>query len=236
MVKNCLIFGFIVCSVVLNQFAFAGTWKDSFEDDITSEWTLFSGNHKKEKWRVHEGEAIGETINHPDFLSFWVTGDAKWQNYVMSCRAQLTKVKKDSASFGLLLYLKRERLSVYLFRIHYGTGSASILKILPPPQRPVQLGSLDINVKVDTWYRLTAAVYKNGTLEFQIGKKLLRVVDHNNPRLESGKAGLIVDSAQARFDDVEITGANIRDGGPGKGRPVDPLAKLATIWGHLKSE
>ena len=235
MIKRCLIFGFVVCSVALNQLAFAGTWKDSFEDDITPEWTLSSGNHVKEKWRVHEGEAIGETVNRLNFLSLWVTGDVKWQNYALSCRAQLTKVKQDSASFGLLLYFNSEKFSLYLLRIHYGSGTATILKILPPPQRPVQLGSLDFSVQVDKWYRLTAAVYKNGTLEFQIGKKLLRVVDHDIPRLESGKAGLVVGDAQARFDDVEITGANIPNGGPGKGRPVEPQAKLATIWGQLKN-
>ena len=235
MIRKCLIFGFVFCSVALNQLALAGTWKDSFEDDIISEWTISSGDHEREKWWVHDGEAIGEIIKRPNFLSLWVTGDVKWQNYTVSCRAQLTKVKRDSASFGLLLYLNSEKPSLYLFRIHYGFGAARILKILPPPQRPVQLGNLDLRVQVDKWYRLTAAVYKNGTLEFQIGKKLLRVVDHDIPRLENGKAGLVVGGAQARFDDVEITGANIPNGGPGKARPVEPLAKLATTWGHLKN-
>ena len=52
--------------------------------------------------------------------------------------------------------------------------------------------------------------------------------------LEGGKAGLVVGNARARFDDFQITGENIPNGGPGKPRPVAPQAKLATTWGRLK--
>lgn len=235
MIEKSLTFGLVFCILALNQFALAGTWRDSFEDNITQEWTLFSGDHQKEKWWVHEGEVIGETIKKPNVLSLWVTGDVEWQNYTMSCRAQLTKVKKDSASFGVLLYHRSEKFSVYLFRIHYGFGAVRILKILPPPQRPVQLGNLNFKVEVDKWYQLTVTVYRDGTLEFQVDKEVLKVVDRN-PMLESGKAGLVIGDAQARFDDVEITGPNIKDGGPGKSRPVEPQTKLAAIWGDLKKK
>ncbi|RKU06870.1 hypothetical protein C6503_25265 [Candidatus Poribacteria bacterium] len=234
MMKKCLIFGLIVCGVALNQFALAGTWKDSFEDDIISEWTIFNESPEKEKWWIHEGEAIGETAKGANLVSFWLTGDSKWQNYTMSCRAQITKFNNDATGFGLLLYFRSEELSGYMFRIEHAPDRARILKILPPPQPTVPLGGLDIVVETDKWYQLAATVYENGTLEFQIDQEILRVVDHN-PRLKSGQAGLAVGSGQARFDDVEITGANIPNGGPGKSFSVEPRAKLATTWGHLKS-
>ena len=52
--------------------------------------------------------------------------------------------------------------------------------------------------------------------------------------LKGGQAGLVVADGQARFDNVEITGPNIDNGGPGKAFPVEPRAKLATTWGKLK--
>ena len=45
----------------------------------------------------------------------------------------------------------------------------------------------------------------------------------------------MVGNAQARFDDVEITGNTIPNGGPGT-LPVEPSGKLATTWGELKGQ
>lgn len=235
MIKKSITFGLVVCSIALNQFTLAGTWKDSFEDDIISEWTTFNELPKNEKWWVHEGEVIGETFEMPGLQSFWITGDTKWQNYTISCRAQPTKVKNDSAGFGLLLHHRGEELSAYMFRIELAPDTARILKILPPPQPSVQLGRLDIVVEIGRWYQLAATIHKDNTLEFQIDQQIFRAVDDNlSPK--SGQAGLSVGGVQVRFDDVEITGENIPDGGTGKSRPVEPQTKLATIWGHLKSE
>ena len=55
-----------------------------------------------------------------------------------------------------------------------------------------------------------------------------------NP-LGAGRTGMGVSNAEVRFDDIEITGQNIDDGGPGNTLPVEPHAKLATTWGHLKN-
>ena len=234
MIKKCLIFfGLVACSIALNQFALAGTWKDSFEDDNISEWTIFNELPENEKWWVHEGEALGETFEIPGLHSFWLTGDTKWQNYTISCRAQLIKVKNESAGFGLLLHHRSEELAAYMFLVKRAPDRARILKILPPPHLSVQLKRLDIVVEVDKWYQLAATIHKDGTLEFQIDQEVLRIVDDNlSPK--SGQAGLVVGGAQVRFDDVEITGENIPNGGPGKARPVEPQTKLATTWGYLK--
>ena len=130
-------------------------------------------------------------------------------------RAQPTKVKNDSAGFGLLLHHRGEELSAYMFRIKLAPDRARILKILPPPHPSVQLGRLDIVVEVGRWYQLAAAIHKDGTLEFQIDQQVLRVVN-NNLSPKSGQAGLSVGGVQVRFDDVEITGENIPDGGARK--------------------
>ena len=233
MMKKYLIFAFVVCNVVFSQFALAGTWKDSFEDDNIQDWASQPW-HEKEEWWVDAGEAVGEAPER-NVLSTWVTGDVAWQNYVVSCRAKLIETKEQSASLGLVLYHVDKQNSLYLFEMHSDWkefGSIIIEKLVPPQN--VRLGRFNFIPKANKWYKLTASVSRR-TLEFQIdGEVLLTVIDPSP--LKSGKAGLFVVDGQARFDDVEITGTNIPDGGPGTSRPVNPQAKLATTWGHLKSE
>ena len=73
---------------------------------------------------------------------------------------------------------------------------------------------------------------KTAHLNFKVNDEVFTVID--DEPLKGGQAGLVVADGQAHFDDVEITGPNISNGGPGKARPVNPKAKLATTWGKLK--
>lgn len=233
MIKKCFIFGLVVCSIALNPSGFAGTWKDSFEDRNTQEWEVI-GRELKEWW-IDGGEAVGETLEH-NILSAWVTGDVAWRNYTISCRAKLTEVKGQFPHLGLVLHYDDKQNSLYLFEIVSDWkefGFITLEKLLPPPASSVKLGQFNFVPKANKWYTLTASVSRRA-LEFQIDDQVFTAID-NSP-LKSGKTGLFVVNGQARFDDVKITGTNIPNGGPGKARPVNPQAKLATTWGHLKSK
>ena len=48
--------------------AFAGTWRDDFEDKDTREWKIFNIDRQVEKWWIDDGEAVGE-IFLPGFMS-----------------------------------------------------------------------------------------------------------------------------------------------------------------------
>ena len=55
----------------------------------------------------------------------------------------------------------------------------------------------------------------DGQLEFQVNDQVF--VSEDSSPLKSGQAGLVVGgNAEARFDDVAITGLNIKNGGPGR--------------------
>ena len=234
MIKKFFISGLVVCSIALNSPGFAGTWKDSFEDNNTKEWESIGSNEKKEWW-IDAGEAVGENAEH-NVLSIWVTGDVTWQDYAVSCRAKLIKVKGQFAILGLVLYYEDKEHSMYLFEILSDWkefGFITIKKLPPPPARSVKLGEFNFIPEANRWYQLTASVSRR-VLEFQIDDEVFTAIDHSP--LKFGKTGLLVGNGQAHFDDVEITGPNIDNGGPGRGRPVEPQTKLATTWGYLKSK
>ena len=211
------------------QPSFAGTWRDDFEDNDTREWKIFNIDRQVEKWWIDDGEAVGE-IFLPGFISLWITGELTWKNYSVSCRAKLVEDKNEPPTIGLTLHDRGEEDSRYLFFVDYIFGTVRIVKAVHDDWNVI---SYLFDAEIDTWYQLTATIYEEGILEFKIDDEVFTAIDED--LLKGGQAGLVVADGRARFDDVEITGTNVPNGGPGKARPVAPKAKLATTWGHLKN-
>ncbi len=219
----------LLMATILNPCVLAGTWRDDFEDNNTQEWEIFNLDRQVEKWWINNNEAVGE-IFLPGFMSLWMTGELTWENYTLSCRAKLVEQRQDEPSIGLTLHDRGHEDNRYLFFIHYVENTVEIVKSQAAgwSSRKYWFES-----EFDTWYELTAAVQEDGTLLFQIDEEVFTVID-DDP-LKGGLAGLVVQNAQARFDDVAIKGENIPNGGPGKARPVMPRNKLTTTWGTLKA-
>ena len=218
---------------------FAGTWRDDFEDNDTREWKIYNLNRQAEKWWINDNEAVGE-IFEPGFMSLWLTGDLKWENYSVSCRAKLVNDRNDPPNIGLTLHDRGEEDSRYLFFIDFVFDTVRIVK----SQHDIWDTAFYFFIsEEDTWYQLKATVYEDGTLEFSIlnldaepdAEPQVFTAFDPDP-LPGGQAGLVVADARARFDDVEIIGDNIPNGGPGRrtSQAVSPLSKLATTWGKLK--
>ena len=224
-----IIFLVIVClSMGLVFPSFAGTWRDDFENNNTQEWDIFNHVPQVEKWWINNGEAVGE-IFHENSSSLWLTGELNWRFYSVSCRAMLEVDRNEPPYIGLILHNRGEEESRYLFAIYYVSGVATIIRRV---QDEIGFANGRFAAKKGVWYDLTATVYEDGTLEFKIDDFVLRAPDPNP--LKGGQAGLVVNDARARFDNVEITGDNIPNGGPGKPFDVAPKAKLTTTWANLK--
>ena len=207
----------------------AGTWRDDFEDRNEREWKIYNLDRQVEKWWVNKGEVVGQ-IFKSGFMSLWLTGDLKWNNYSLLCRAKLVKEKRDPATLGLTLYDRGDEDSRYLFFINFTLGVARIIKATPNVWFTRNFPFVG---DIDTWYELRASV-KEDVLEFQIDNQVFSSRDVEP--LKSGQAGLVISNAEGRFDDIEIRGENVRNGGPGRPRAVDLKGKLATTWGRIKSE
>jgi hypothetical protein len=218
---------FLSTIVLTTLSTYAGTWRDDFEDNDIREWEIFNLNRQFEKWWINDGEAVGEIFENP-FFSLWTTGELTWEYYTVSCRAKMVEDGKGPPHIGLALHDRGEENSSYFFLIDYVNETASIERWAAGNGNVVRAYTAEI----DTWYELEATVYEDGSLSFRINDFTIEGIDRTP--LEGGKAGLVVGNARARFDDFQITGENIPNGGPGKSRPVAPQAKLATTWGRLK--
>lgn len=227
-VSLCL-FHIVLCAMVVSQQSFAGTWADAFEDDNTRGWKIVN-NINNSKWWIDAGEIMCETFA-PNIPSILATGEVDWRNYSFSCKGKLDKAKGELATFGIILHHRWEEFSFYSFRIFYPWEIVHITKYNPAGASTV--GEFDFPAKLDIWYTLTASIDSRGKLKFQIDDTVFTAVDADP--IKNGKAGLIVSNAQARFDDVEITGDNVPNGGPGT-FPVEPSGKPATTWGKLKRQ
>lgn len=218
---------FLSFTFFTSQFTLAGTWRDDFEDNDIREWEIFNRVRQHEKWWINDGEAVGEIFENP-FFSLWTTGELTWEYYTVSCRAKMVEDGNGPPYIGLTLHDRGEENSRYIFLIDYFNEIASI------ERRAVGNGEATraYTAEIDTWYELEATVYEDGSLDFRINDFIIKAID-DDP-LEGGKVGLVVGNARARFDDFQITGENIPNGGPGKPRPVAPQTKLATTWGRLK--
>ena len=222
--------------MVFNQQSFGGTWVDDFEDDSTREWELFNTFAGSAAWRIDAGEAVAETFEPHRNATIWATGDLDWRNYLLSCKAKLVEANKGSASLGLILHQRWEESSFYVFQILYPLEVIHITKIHSGTVSTI--GEFDFAAKLNRWYTLTASIDSSETLkrvklEFQIDDEVFTVTDRNP--IKSGKAGLEVSGAQARFDNVKIIGSNVPNGGPGA-LAIEPRGKLAITWGKLKRQ
>ncbi len=90
-----------------------------------------------------------------------------------------------------------------------------------------------INVEKDIWYDISGTIFEDGSLEFLINEEIV-VKAYDQEPLEGGLAGLVVQNARAYFDNVEISGENIQNGGPTKTFDVKPQDKLTTTWSKMK--
>ncbi len=209
--------------------SFAGTWRDDFEDDNIKEWEIYNLNRQFEKWWIDDGEAVGEILEDP-FYSIWNTGELSWEHYTVSCRVKLVKDGFGTPIVGLSLHDREDEDSRYMFLLDYERNTASIERWAPGNGYVVRT----FTPELDTWYTLTATVMDEGSLSFQIDNFIFAASD-SNP-LDGGKVGLVVRNARVRFDNFQVAGENIPNGGPAKSFAVEPTEKLSTTWGKLKRD
>lgn len=225
--------------LVIAVTARAGAWRDDFSRGI-SDWEIFNLDRAVEWWEEKNEQAIGEIFS-PNFYSLLIlspkSSDArKWSNYTVRCRAQALRIKERDGEprIGISLYDQEFEGNRYLCLLAFDTNEIHIVRVT---QDFWQLVPIAYPLAKETWYDLSATIQtedQQEILTFAVNDDFQITIQATNP-LKSGKVGLVVSDARGTFDNVEVEGSNVPNGGPGKPRAVKTQNVLTTRWATLKT-
>jgi len=226
--KAILVVFIISCIVVCvsSSLAFAGTWRDNFEDGNLEGWEAAVGNLPV----IENGELVfaqGSDICH------FVTGEIQWSDYTV--QADVKVIKMLGANVPQVGIAARSHLPEnwgwYEFLFGWPAGNANLVVNHVAVNGNESLKTMiPFDVKMNLWYNFKM-VLKKDHIEAYLDDKL--IIQFDDQAESSGKVDLIVWGLETHFDNVVITGPGISDGG--SSFDVTTQNKLATIWGWIRS-
>lgn len=228
--------------LILTSSVWAGTFVETFDDNRNLEtWQelIRFGFDAPGPWNIVDG-ALQYILDFDDggLTRLLTTGDEMWQDY--------------SIEFDVKPLIKHGDGNIAIAaRINQTWGVVCTIGDLPFPEPESMARCYGGNLhghafltfaqephpslKVRRWHHLKLSV-KGNLLTFWINEKqvlepiVLKAIG-NFPDYPNGKVGFGVTNYSVLFDNITITGDDIR----GKGElSVTPRAKLTTTWGHLK--
>ena len=230
-----------VCALIgtVTLGARAGAWRDDFARGI-GDWEIFNLDRAVETWDGKDEQAIGDIFS-PNFYSLLIlspdSSDArKWSNYTVKCRVQALRIKERDGEprMGISVYDQEFEGNRYLCLFAFDTGEINIVRVTNDFWQIIPIA---YPVEQKTWYDMTVTIATEAeeeSLTFAVNNDFEITIKATDP-LKAGKVGLVVADARAAFDDVEVEGENVPNGGFGKPRAVNARNALATRWAALKT-
>jgi hypothetical protein len=252
---------FAVFSMFMVISAWAGTWRDDFNDGDFDGWRMYKHLWRNDivipnagNWRVKEGVVIGGDDN--ENISYVLAMQApSWTDYTAEVSVKLSKSLRDCKEWsGVYLGVRaQEKCCIsYDLGVQYfgGDGLKQIQvkggKMVKTPvevagglifhAKAVQVGThifpkTLFKTEPDRWYQLKVVVEGDNIQCFVDDQQVAEFQGQNLYR--SGGVGFAVNGLVAMFDDFVVRGPDIPDGGPGS-RAAHPQDKLTTTWAELK--
>ena len=217
----------VLLAFLLATSAWAGTWRDNFDDGEMDEWTVIGNGNSEFEY----GQVRLEPLNSGYGFTF---GESTWQNYTVSVKMKITEHQSDSylavlAGLGLR-FMSPE--SLYLFGL--GTIGQSPRQAIVI--RMQNLNFFDQSQEAPFEWQLgeqyTLKVIATGN-QFQFLVNNVMVLEYVDSTKPAGSIGLAIGTSNivAYYDDFVLTGDDV----PDNVTAVPPKAKLTTTWGRLKN-
>lgn len=216
---------FIVVSLLLLMFsigvAFAGTWKYDFDDGRADDWEVVVG-----KWRVEE-KAYAET-GWTEYAKT-MAGEEAWTDYTVECDVTLVESfagggSKDCA--GLLVRADQKGENGFRFWIRTDMAPQFSKWINNKYEHIKQ--DIPVKIEIGETYHLKVVIEDNNYQGFINDDEVFNHKDKEGFR-KNGRIGLITYKAHPHFDNVMVSGENI------KSLSVRPGGKLSVCWGKIKA-
>jgi hypothetical protein len=224
--RRITIVGLIICCIAVLP-AFAGTWREDFEDGDFAGWEIWGGGN----WKVESGELL---VSDRDITALY-TGEAGWSDYTVQADVLIVKVLVQCDQLPgvaiLARYQRPESPARYHFAFEWQAEGAWMMGLVyVDASSAYHVAKAEpFPVEEGRWYNFKMTLEKDH-IEAYLDNEL--IVEFDDSSEDSGKISLGGKCIEARFDNVVITGPEIPDGGPGFA--VASQSKLTTMWGSIK--
>ncbi|MBM3236896.1 hypothetical protein FJZ31_11450 [Candidatus Poribacteria bacterium] len=219
-----------LCALTIAPCVMAGTFRDDFEDGNLDGWRQeFPFEQKPTLWNIVDGELECERWDWNSTIL--ITGEPEWRDYTIEYDVKLI----EDLGLGDVDFIARYKSPVgtHLIYICFGDAfgiPAAFAQRFPGDVRTIKpFDPLDLT----KWYHLKLEV-KDKNFNLWLNGKI--VLEHQDDVVKDGAVGIGLANYTARFDNVEISGADVPDVTPPtwKSHPVHPRGKLTTTWGEIK--
>ena len=249
LLKMVALITFLLASLLLfGQTCIAGTWYDDFSDRTLWDWggtegfenEEFSAGVKDGRFNFR-GKRAGASLHLTNFMLGQI------QEFTLEMKFKIRNVQGPESSLWGIWYRaydeERRTSSRLEFKHVFGaleghdlTSIRIILwEVALEENEPELIKRLawraPFEYEKEVWYALKIEVDGN-RYTFSVGDFIVEAEDDAVP---AGEIDLVFwGRCNIWLDDFVVSGPNVPDGGPGRGRAVPSAKKLATMWANLK--
>jgi len=214
--------------------AWAGTWRDDFNDGDLDGWKMYKGIWEGKlipdegNWRVEDGVVIGGEEVPDTWHALNVSEGWSWSDYTAEVSVKFPKPLPIFATVELYIS-PEEGKSSGLEIANSGAIFARGYTYIHHPAKYNPIVGKRLNVEANKWYRLKIEVDEEGNIQCFVDDQ--PVIQFRG--FQKGTPGFSAYQCVAMFDDFVVTGPGIPDREPGV-TTVRPKGKLATTWARVK--
>ncbi len=194
-----------------------------FEDaKRNKEWKAANG-----KWKFNKG--VYQETSGSEAAMHAIVGEVGWEDYTVEA-----KVRMDEGNWAGLLFRAQNEFEYYVFYLNAPDQKTELWVHSKPAFNTRAVGNPQnypgkkIKIENGEWNHMKIEVKGEDFTLFI--DDIEQGTGTSNVKYDKGMIGVWCWETKASFDDVKITGKGV------KSLPVDPTAKLASVWGELKRE
>ena len=214
-----IVLGIFIFALISPVYAGEQLW--NFDDGSADDWKVANGN-----WGVSDGIyqlAEGAEAEHA------LVGDASWSDYTIEARVRI-----DSGNWAGIAFRAKSEMEYYVYYFNVPDNKTELWKHTAGSwtsraniaQIPAAGG---VTIEREKWIDMKVEV-AGDTFTLHINGE--KQSDNTDGSYSEGQVGLWGWKTALSTDEFKVSGTEIE----GEVTPVEPLDKLTTTWGRVKSQ
>ncbi len=204
---------------ILVSTGYAGEQLWDFDSGSADDWKVANGN-----WSVTDGVyqlATGAQAEHS------LVGEVTWENYTVEA-----KIRLDSGNWAGIAYRAKSEMEYYVYYFNVPDNKTELWRHKTggwtARDKIGELAGKNVTIENGKWYDMKV-ILEGNAMALSINGEMQGEL--SDDMYGAGQAGVWGWQTGVSFDDFKVSGDDIE----GSLTPVEPLDKLATTWGRIKS-